>query len=58
MKLKELIKEYTNFIFNEITIIDVKNSITYYNFNFPKKLLDRKVTSYYIVNYNLNIRIY
>ena len=58
MKLKELIKEYTNFKFNEITIIDVKNSASYYNFKFPKKLLDRKVKSFYIVNYELIIRIY
>lgn len=58
MKLKELLIVNSTFHNNEIIIGNKRDGKTYYNFDFPKELLDRKVLSFHVVSRKLYIRIY
>lgn len=58
MKLKELLIVNSTFNNNEIIICNKRDGKTYYNFDFPKELLDRKVLSFHVLSRKLYIRIY
>lgn len=58
MILKELLVINSTFNKNKIIIYDKIYEKTYYNFNFPIELLNRKVLTFHVLGQNLYIRIY
>ena len=57
MLLKDFLKVFICFDDNEIIIIDRRDAKSYYNFNIPKGIMNRKVSAFYIKNNKIVVRV-